>query len=80
MRWPCWSPRTCLALLLLLQVGGCLALDRLGLLLVCWLPGAVLGNTLGLAYGLRLPADVFRTVTLGLVAVTGVATVLTTLA
>ena len=66
--------------LLLLQLGGGLPVDRLGLLLACWLPGAVLGNALGLAYVSRLPTDVFRTVTLGLVAVTGLATVLSTLA
>ena len=66
--------------LLLIQLGGGLALDRLGLLLVCWLPGAVLGNALGLAYGSRLPAGPFRVLTLGLVVVTGLATVLTTLA
>ncbi len=66
--------------LLVIGLGGGLALDRLGLLLVCWLPGAVLGNTLGLAYGSRLRADVFRVLTLSLVMVTGSATVLTTLA
>ncbi len=66
--------------LLLIQLGGGLALDRLGLLLVCWLPGAVLGNALGLAYGSRLPAGPFRVLTLGLVVITGLATVLTTLA
>jgi uncharacterized membrane protein YfcA len=66
--------------LLLIQLGGGLALDRLGLLLACWLPGALLGNALGLAYGSRLPADLFRTLTLGLVMITGLATVGTTLA
>lgn len=66
--------------LLLIQAGGGLALDRLGLLLACWLPGAVLGNTLGLTYGSRLPAELFRLLTLGLVVVAGLATVLTTLA
>lgn len=66
--------------LLLIQMGGGLALDRLGLLLACWLPGAVLGNTLGLAVGSRLPADTFRLLTLGLVLVAGLATVLSTLA
>jgi hypothetical protein len=64
---------------LLIQLGGGLALDRLGLLLVCWLPGAMLGNALGLAYGSRLPTDVFGRLTFCLVAVTGLATVLTTL-
>jgi uncharacterized protein len=65
--------------LLLIYFGGGLALDQLGLLLVCWLPGAVLGNRLGLAYGSRLPADLFRVLTLCLVVVAGLATVLTTL-
>ena len=66
--------------LLLIQLGGGLALDRLWLLLACWLPGALLGNALGLTYGSRLPAGPFRVLTLGLVVVTGLATVLTTLA
>jgi uncharacterized protein len=66
--------------LLLIQLGGGLALDRLGLPLVCWLPGAMLGNTLGLAYGSRLPADLFRVLTVCLVMVAGLATVLTTVA
>ncbi len=65
--------------LLLIHLGGGLALDRLGLLLACWLPGALLGNALGLAYGSRLPAGPFRLLTLGLVMVTGLATVVTTL-
>lgn len=65
--------------LLLIHVGGGLPLDRLGLLLACWLPGAVLGNALGLTYGARLPADLFRLLTLGLVVVAGLTTVLTTL-
>jgi uncharacterized protein len=66
--------------LLLLQLGGGLPLDRVGLLLACWLPVAVLGNAVGLAYGSRLPADLFRLLTLCLVVVTGLATVVTTLA
>lgn len=66
--------------LLLLHLGGGLALDRLGLLLACWLPVAFVGNGLGLAYGSRLPADLFRRLTLGLVVVTGLATVVTTVA
>jgi uncharacterized protein len=65
--------------LLVIQLGGGLALDRLWLLLVCWLPVAFLGNVLGLAYGSRLPAAPFRLLTLGLVVVTGLATVVTTL-
>lgn len=66
--------------LLAIQLGGGLALDRLWLLLVCWLPVGLLGNALGLAYGSRLPAGPFRLLTLGLVVVTGLATVATTLA
>ncbi|MFD2093273.1 sulfite exporter TauE/SafE family protein [Blastococcus deserti] len=65
--------------LLLIQLGGGLALDRLGLLLACWLPVALAGNAIGLAYGSRLPADLFRLLTLGLVVIAGLATVVTTL-
>jgi uncharacterized membrane protein YfcA len=65
-----------LALVLLGLTGG-LALDRVGLLLVCWLPGAVLGNTLGVSYGSRLPARPFKLLTLGLVVVTGLTTIAT---
>ena len=36
-------------------------------------------SVLGLAYGSRLPAGPFRLLTLGLVVVTGLATVVTTL-
>ncbi len=68
------------AALLLLGLGGGLALDRLGPLLLGWLPGALLGNAVGLAYGSRLPAELFRVLTLCLVVVTGSATVITTLA
>ncbi len=68
-----------LALALLGAVGG-LSLDRVGLLLVCWLPGAVLGNTVGVTYGSRLPARPFRLLTLGLVVVTGLTTVATAVA
>jgi uncharacterized membrane protein YfcA len=66
--------------LLLIHLGGGLALDRLGLLLACWLPVALLGNAVGLVYGSRLPAELFRVLTLCLVMVTGLATVVTTLA
>jgi uncharacterized membrane protein YfcA len=65
--------------LLLIHLGGGLALDRLGLLLAYWLPGALLGNAVGLAYGSRLPAELFRALTLCLVMITGLATVVTTL-
>jgi uncharacterized membrane protein YfcA len=67
-----------LALLLIGLTGG-LSLHRVGLLLVCWLPGAVLGNTVGLTYGTRLPPAPFRLLALGLVMVTGLATVVTSL-
>ena len=66
--------------LLVIHLGGGLALDRLWVLLACWLPVALVGNALGLAYGSRLPAGPFRLLTLGLVVVTGLATVVTTLA
>lgn len=66
--------------LLAIHLAGGLALDRLWVLLACWLPVGVLGNALGLAYGSRLPARPFRLLTLGLVVVTGLATVATTLA
>lgn len=64
----------------LIGLAGGLSLDRVGLLLACWLPGAVLGNTLGVSYGSRLPIAPFRLLTLGLVMVTGLATVGTSLA
>jgi uncharacterized membrane protein YfcA len=67
-----------LALTVLGLVGG-LSLDRVGLLLACWLPGAVLGNTVGVTYGSRLPPRPFRLLTLGLVVVTGLTTVATAL-
>jgi uncharacterized protein len=65
-----------LALVLLGLTGG-LSLDRVGLLLVCWLPGAVLGNSLGVSFGTRLPAGPFKLLTLGLVVVTGLTTIAT---
>ncbi|MCZ2822707.1 sulfite exporter TauE/SafE family protein [Modestobacter sp. VKM Ac-2977] len=63
--------------LILIGLTGGLSVDRVGLLLACWLPGAVLGNLLGVAYGSRLPLAPFRLLTLGLVMVTGLATVAT---
>ena len=68
-----------LTLLVIHLGGGGLGLDRLWPLLACWLPVALLGNVLGLAYGSRLPTGPFRLLTLGLVVVTGLATVTTTL-
>ena len=65
--------------LALIGLAGGLSLERVGLLLACWLPGAVLGNHLGVTYGSRLPLRPFRLLTLGLVMVTGLATVGTSL-
>ena len=65
-----------LALVLIGLTGG-LSLDRVGLLLVCWLPGAILGNSLGVSFGSRLPAGPFKLLTLGLVVVTGLTTIAT---
>jgi uncharacterized membrane protein YfcA len=64
----------------LIAASGGLELDRLGPLLGWWLPGALLGNTLGITYGSRLPVELFRRLTLILVMLTGLATVTTTLA
>ena len=64
--------------LVVIHLGGGLALERTWVLLASWLPVAFLGNVLGLAYGSRLPAAPFRLLTLGLVVVTGLATVITT--
>ena len=64
----------------LIALSGGLELDRLGPLLAWWLPGALVGNAAGLAYGARLPVDLFRLLTLSLVMITGLATVVTTLA
>ncbi|MDP9392385.1 MAG: sulfite exporter TauE/SafE family protein, partial [Actinomycetota bacterium] len=66
--------------LALIAASGGLELDRLGPLLAWWLPGALLGNTIGLSYGSRLPTGLFQRLTLLLVMVTGLATVITTLA
>jgi uncharacterized membrane protein YfcA len=65
--------------LALIAASGGLELDRLGPLLAWWLPGALLGNAVGLTYGSRLPLDIFRRLTLILVMITGLATVVTTL-
>jgi uncharacterized membrane protein YfcA len=64
----------------LIALSGGLELDRLGPLLAWWLPGALVGNTVGLAYGSRLPVELFRRITLILVMLAGLATVVTTLA
>ncbi|GAB3352420.1 TSUP family transporter [Modestobacter lapidis] len=65
--------------LALIGLAGGLSWERVGLLLVCWLPGAVLGNVVGVTYGSRLPLAPFRLLTLGLVLVTGLTTVATSI-
>jgi uncharacterized membrane protein YfcA len=65
--------------ILLIALSGGLELDRLGPLLAWWLPGALVGNTVGLTLGSRLPVELFRRLTLILVMLTGLATVVTTL-
>jgi uncharacterized protein len=64
----------------LIGLSGGLEVDRLGPLLAWWLPGALLGNAVGTAFGSRLPVELFRRLTLVLVLVTGLATVVTSLA
>jgi uncharacterized protein len=66
--------------LALIGLAGDLDLGRVGLLLLCWLPGAMLGNALGNSWATRVPRGPFRVMTLGLVVVTGLATVVTALA
>jgi uncharacterized membrane protein YfcA len=68
-----------LALVLIGLAGGVDA-GRVGLLLACWLPGGLVGNTLGNTWASRVPQGPFRLMTLGLVLVTGLATVVTALA
>jgi uncharacterized protein len=68
-----------LALALIGLAGGVDA-GRVGLLLACWLPGALLANALGNSWAARVPQGPFRLMTLGLVMVTGLATVVTVLA
>ena len=68
-----------LALALIGLAGGVDA-GRVGLLLACWLPGALLGNALGNSWASRVPQGPFRLMTLGLVMVTGLATVVSVLA
>jgi uncharacterized protein len=66
--------------LALIALAGEVAPGRVGVLLLCWLPGAVLGNALGNSLTARVPQGPFRVLTLVLVMVTGLATVVTALA
>lgn len=61
----------------LLLIDGSVPVFRLGGLLLAWLPVGLAGNALGLWLAGRLSKRVFRAVTLGLVVVTGAATVAT---
>ncbi len=61
----------------LLLIDGSVPAYRLGGLLLAWLPVSLAGNALGLRLAGRLSRRVFRAVTLGLVVVTGAATVAT---
>lgn len=47
------------------------SVDRLGTLVACWTPGALVGDALGLCLGARLPLARFRRLPLGLVMMTG---------
>jgi uncharacterized membrane protein YfcA len=66
--------------LALIALTGELDPGRVGLLLLCWLPGAMVGNALGNGWAARVPQGPFRVLTLGLVMVTGLATVVSALA
>jgi uncharacterized protein len=61
----------------LLLLDGTVSAHRLGGLLLAWLPVSLAGNAVGLRLAGRLPDQVFRGVTLGLVIVAGAATVVT---
>jgi uncharacterized membrane protein YfcA len=63
----------------LIQLSGEVSLHRVGPSLAAWLPGALLGNVVGLSLGGRVPVATFRIMTLCLVVVTGLATVATAL-
>jgi uncharacterized protein len=65
--------------LALIALSGELAARRIGLLLVCWLPGAILGNAVGNSWAARVPQGPFRVLTLSLVMITGLVTVVTAL-
>ncbi len=65
--------------LVLIGLAGDVDVGRVGLLLACWLPGGLVGNALGNSWAERVPHGPFRLMTLGLVVVTGLATVVSTL-
>ena len=65
--------------LVLIGLGGGTDVGRVGLVLACWLPGGLLGNALGNTWAGRVPQGPFRQMTLGLVVVTGLATVVSAL-
>jgi len=59
--------------LVALAVAGSIDADALFPATLVWLPGSIAGNLAGTAVGPRLPADVFRALTLGLVLASGIA-------
>jgi uncharacterized protein len=61
----------------LLLMGGEVSLQRLGGLLLVWVPCGLAGNAVGLRLAPRVPRRMFRLVTLGLVIVAGAATLVT---
>ncbi|WP_171058004.1 sulfite exporter TauE/SafE family protein [Modestobacter altitudinis] len=65
--------------LALIGLAGDVEVGRIGVLLACWLPGGLLGNALGNSWAARVPQGPFRLLTLGLVVLTGLATVVTAL-
>lgn len=63
--------------LLLLATQGALAIQALFPASLIWLPGAMLGNSLGTTLGPRLPENTFRYLTLGVVFIAGGIAILT---
>jgi uncharacterized membrane protein YfcA len=66
--------------LVLIGLAGDVDAGRVGVLLACWLPGGLVGNALGNSWASRVPQGPFRLLTLGLVVLTGLATVVSALA